>query len=116
MIAFTTADLGLEPLLLDTQYRMHPMICQFPSHWFYNDLLLTGISADDRPAPLGIRWPDPSCPVLLITCNGQESQSSTEGEEMGMSYENAEEARLVMRMLWCIVKSGACSFSLELCC
>ncbi|KAL2164903.1 hypothetical protein VTH06DRAFT_199 [Thermothelomyces fergusii] len=36
-------------LMLDTQYRMHPEICAFPSAEFYNGSLLTGIRPTARP-------------------------------------------------------------------
>ena len=44
---------GLAPILLDTQYRMHPRIAEFPSQLFYNGLIQSGITAADRPLPLG---------------------------------------------------------------
>lgn len=33
---------GVEPLLLDTQYRMHPRIAEIPSELFYNKRLKSG--------------------------------------------------------------------------
>ena len=40
-------------MLLDTQYRMHPLIADYPSRQFYQGLLHSGISAQDRPLPKG---------------------------------------------------------------
>ena len=44
---------GMGPMLLDTQYRMHPLIAEFPSSRFYSGLLRSGISAQDRPLAKG---------------------------------------------------------------
>ena len=41
--------LGMEPCLLDTQYRMHPDIAALPSAQFYNGRVTTGIQPDSRP-------------------------------------------------------------------
>ncbi len=38
-------------LLLDTQYRMHPFIAEWPSAAFYGGKLKSGITAADRPIP-----------------------------------------------------------------
>ncbi len=55
-------------MLLDTQYRMHPLIAEFPSSRFYSGLLRSGISAQDRPLakgkPLNIL-------TLLTHCNAR---------------------------------------------
>jgi hypothetical protein len=42
---------GLMPLLLDTQYRMHPAISAFPSAFFYGGQLKDGVKAADKPVP-----------------------------------------------------------------
>lgn len=44
----------LAPLLLDTQYRMHPVIAAFPSRTFYKGALLSHPTSADRPAPAGM--------------------------------------------------------------
>lgn len=36
-------DAGVEPLLLDTQYRMHPLIAHMPSMLFYGGRLQSGL-------------------------------------------------------------------------
>ena len=45
---------GVAPCVLDTQYRMHPAIAEFPSDCFYGGRIRDGITALDRPAPLGL--------------------------------------------------------------
>ncbi len=45
---------GLAPVLLDMQYRMHPLIAEYPSALFYKGKLKTGISAEERPLPQGV--------------------------------------------------------------
>jgi superfamily I DNA and/or RNA helicase len=49
--------MGITPMLLDTQYRMHPVIAQFPSMHFYGSCLKSHPSPEERLAPLGLHWP-----------------------------------------------------------
>ncbi len=45
-------------IMLDTQYRMHPSICEFSSNQFYGGNLLTGIERAHRPlSPSMFPWP-----------------------------------------------------------
>lgn len=44
---------GVKPLLLDVQYRMHPLIADLPSKMFYSGLLMSGVNAAERPLPRG---------------------------------------------------------------
>ena len=44
---------GVRPLLLDMQYRMHPLIADLPSQLFYAGRLMSGVSAAERPLPTG---------------------------------------------------------------
>jgi superfamily I DNA and/or RNA helicase len=62
---------GLQPLLLDTQYRMHPAISAFPSLLFYGSKLRDGVAAADKP-PAQARGARPSVepPVLRLACTG----------------------------------------------
>lgn len=46
---------------------MHPLIADFPSARFYEGLLLSGISAQDRPLPKGVAFIIPSLCSLLAT-------------------------------------------------
>ena len=57
---------GVVPLLLDTQYRMHPAISQLPSDLFYAGRLADGTPAEDRPALEGFPWPHPGMPVAMV--------------------------------------------------
>lgn len=49
-------DSGVEPWLLDTQYRMHPAIAELPNLLFYDGRIRTGIKAHQRPTPAGISF------------------------------------------------------------
>jgi len=53
-------------IMLNTQYRMHPMIAAWPSHQFYGGNLFSGVSADMRPPARGFTWPRPDVPVAFF--------------------------------------------------
>lgn len=95
---------GLVPQLLDTQYRMHEEISSFASHWFYDGKLKTGVNIRDRPMPKGIKWANPTCPVLLAVCQGTEEVVQT--GQSNRSYRNRIEAKLVMRVLSHVLAPG----------
>ena len=56
---------GIQPMLLDTQYRMHPAIAEFPSAAFYRSRLKSSPRPADRPAPQG---PPPHSHVSSRSC------------------------------------------------
>ena len=62
---------------LNSQYRMHPLISDFPNKKFYNGLIENGISEIDRVGFLD--------PIIFIDINSKENKKGT-------SYENEKEA------------------------
>jgi regulator of nonsense transcripts 1 len=58
-------DGGLESLLLEVQYRMHPKIAEFPSKQFYDGQIVSGITISDR-ALVKVRAA-PTCTRLRAT-------------------------------------------------
>eukprot|EP00963_Diacronema_lutheri_P011733 scaffold1440_cov332-Pavlova_lutheri.AAC.33 len=94
--------IGLEPHLLDTQYRMHSSIQAFPSMQFYGGQLKSGILDADRPPPRGFPWPNKSMPVCFVNCSlGEEKHA-----EGGTSYQNVQEAKLVVTILNQMIQEG----------
>ena len=87
-------ELGVTTQLLTTQYRMHPIISEFPSARFYNHQLTDGVSAADRPAPAGVLWPDWDHPVAFIPLDGRERLAGD-----GASRDNPEEAAMVTEVV-----------------
>ena len=57
---------GMQPSLLNEQYRMHPKIAEFSSNRFYGGKVQTEVSAESRPIPRGYNWPNPQMPVVFI--------------------------------------------------
>ena len=51
-------DIGVPNCILNTQYRMHPHISQFPNCEFYDSYLIDGITCDDREYP-NFSFPSP---------------------------------------------------------
>lgn len=59
--AATSPNTSIERVMLDTQYRMHPDICRFPSSEFYQDQLLTGTGCRNIVVPPSkFPWPAPT--------------------------------------------------------
>jgi DNA polymerase III delta prime subunit len=83
---------GIKPVMLNTQYRMHPSISFFPSQNFYNSLLLNGIGDKHRPPILGFPWPNPNIRVSFVNVTGDE-------EMEGSSYFNRLEINMVLDIL-----------------
>jgi hypothetical protein len=86
---FSMFESGIRPksILLNTQYRMHPDICQFVSEAFYEGKLKSGITAEDRVIPHEI-FDGKALAYINVTKNrGTESG--------GMSKSRVSEARLI---------------------
>ena len=93
--------MGIEPMLLDTQYRMHPAISDFPNRIFYEGRLVDGITAADRPNPAGLLWNDWEVPMAFLPVNGDELLSPD-----GASKENPAEAGWVAKILENLLHAG----------
>ena len=94
-------DMGIEPLLLTTQYRMHPAISKFPNQQFYSNKLIDGVNSENRPAPAGLLWPDWENPVAFVPVNGGETVSPD-----GTSRENPLEVSWVLKILEDLLEAG----------
>lgn len=91
---------GVRPCLLDTQYRMHPLIAEFASAAFYNGRLKNGISHIYRKPPEGFAWPQRQMPVAFINLEKGEEKRD------GSSYTNPIEAEKTMWALLEVTKNG----------
>ncbi|MED5267952.1 MAG: DEAD/DEAH box helicase family protein, partial [Candidatus Thermoplasmatota archaeon] len=94
-------DMGIKPLLLNTQYRMHPSISEFPNSQFYGGMLEDGVNESEREAPPGMLWPDWDSPLAFLPVDGDELLSPD-----GASKENAAEASWVVKILMGFVDDG----------
>ena len=94
-------DLGIEPLLLTKQYRMHPAISKFPNQQFYSNKLIDGVNAENRSAPAGLLWPDWDNPVAFIPVDGGEVVSPD-----GTSRENPVEVSWVLKITEDLLDAG----------
>lgn len=95
---------GVPPYMLDTQYRMHPAISQFPSDLFYGGLLQNGVSAPERRPLAGFPWPVPEFPVAFMPIYGQELDD-------GVSKYNVEEAQAAVQAVQMLLQGGQCTAS-----
>ena len=93
--------MGIEPMLLDTQYRMHPAISDFPNRIFYEGRLVDGIRVADRPNPAGLLWNDWEVPMAFLPVNGDELLSPD-----GASKENPAEVGWVAKILENLLQAG----------
>ncbi|XP_022243255.1 regulator of nonsense transcripts 1-like isoform X3 [Limulus polyphemus] len=94
--------LGIRPLRLEVQYRMHPQLSKFPSNFFYEGSLQNGVYADERKMEgVDFPWPQPDKPMFFYACQGQEEIAGS-----GTSYLNRTEASLVEKLTTRFLKSG----------
>ncbi len=93
--------LGAPSTMLTTQYRMHPVIREWPSERFYGGQLEDGVSAEERSAPAGFVWPDWDAPVAFVPVEGSEDTSPD-----GASKQNMDEAGLAVRVVDMLLSGG----------
>ena len=99
-------EMGLQPFVLNTQYRMHPSISLFPNSQFYGGILEDGVSESERMAPSGLLWPDWDRPVAFLPVGGAEVLSPD-----GASKENPEEVAWVVKILIDLLNPGDLAIS-----
>ena len=101
--------IGIRPIRLQVQYRMHPALSEFPSNMFYEGSLQNGVTEDDRkllnlPEFAGkedFPWPVPSKPMFFYSITGMEEISSS-----GTSYLNRTEASYVEKCVTHLLRMG----------
>ena len=92
---------GLNSTMLTTQYRMHPVLREFPSARFYENRLEDGCTSDQRPPPAGFLWPDWDHPMAFIPVDGAE-----EVDDEGKSRSNRDEAGKVLGIVDSLLAMG----------
>jgi regulator of nonsense transcripts 1 len=97
--------LGVHPIRLQVQYRMHPCLSVFPSNTFYEGTLQNGVTEEERahdPGCVDFPWPQPATPMMFWVNSGTEEIASS-----GTSYLNRTEAMNVERVVTHYLKGGA---------
>eukprot|EP00978_Attheya_sp_CCMP212_P015350 scaffold39593_cov61-Attheya_sp.AAC.1 len=101
--------IGIRPIRLQVQYRMHPALSEFPSNMFYEGSLQNGVSEADRqlldmPGFKGkedFPWPVPNKPMFFYSISGIEEISAS-----GTSYLNRTEASYCEKIVTHLLKMG----------
>ena len=92
---------GLSSSMLTTQYRMHPILREFPSARFYENRLEDGCTPAQRPPPAGFLWPDWDRPMAFVPVEGVEDT-----DEEGKSRFNRDEAGKVLTVVNDLLAAG----------
>jgi regulator of nonsense transcripts 1 len=94
--------LGLRPVRLQVQYRMHPCLSEWPSNTFYEGSLQNGVTANDRSNDgIDFPWIDPDRPMMFYSCQGSEEIAAT-----GTSFLNRTEATACEKVVTTLVRGG----------
>ncbi|EHN02669.1 Ecm32p [Saccharomyces cerevisiae x Saccharomyces kudriavzevii VIN7] len=82
-------------LMLDTQYRMHPKISEFPIKKIYNGELRDGVTGKQK------GWPGVEHPLFFYHCDlGSESRvRSAQRDIVGFTYENKHECGEIVKIV-----------------
>lgn len=94
--------LGVRPIRLEVQYRMHPCLSEFPSQTFYDGSLQNGVTLNER-VYLGMDfpWPRSDLPLFFYNSTGAEEISVS-----GTSYLNRTEASNIEKLVTYLLKCG----------
>lgn len=93
--------LGIKPIRLLIQYRMHPELSMFSANRFYNGELRNGVTETDRDIGLDINWPSPGKPIFFWNVQGFEEISPS-----GTSYINRIEVMKIDEVITMMIKKG----------
>lgn len=95
--------LGIRPIRLQVQYRMHPCLSEFPSVTFYEGSLQNGVTNFDRiQTAVSFTWPIPETPMFFYATGGREEFSAS-----GTSFLNRVEASSVEKIVTQFLAAGA---------
>lgn len=94
--------LGIRPIRLQVQYRMHPCLSEFPSNMFYEGTLQNGVTTQERLRKhVDFPWPVAETPMFFYSNLGQEEISTS-----GTSYLNRTEASNCEKVVTHFMKAG----------
>ena len=94
-------SLGIRPVRLQVQYRMHPELSIFPSNTFYEGTLQNGVTVGDRDSKNDFPWPNRAKPMFFLNLYGVEEISAS-----GTSYLNRTEVVQIEKIVYHFLKSG----------
>lgn len=96
-------NLGIRPIRLQVQYRMHPALSEFPSNTFYEGTLQNGVTAVERVnhTLADFPWPSAEAPMFFYNSVGQEEISGS-----GTSFLNRMEATVCEKIVTLLLKMG----------
>lgn len=90
------------PIRLEVQYRMNPILSEFPSNMFYEGSLQDGVTIEDRLiADSTFPWPIADTPMMFWGNYGKEEISGS-----GSSFLNRVEAMNVEKLVTRLFKDG----------
>lgn len=94
--------LGVVPVRLQVQYRMHPALSEFPSNMFYEGSLQNGVTMQQRiRRDVDFPWPVGERPMMFWSNLGNEEISAS-----GTSYLNRTEASNVEKIVTRFFRAG----------
>ena len=94
-------SLGLTPITLNVQYRMHPVLSAFPNKYFYHGMLHNGVNGNDRNLHVEFTWPQSDKPMMFHASFGHEEISGS-----CTSFLNRDEASIVEKIATKFIKAG----------
>ncbi|KAL6755047.1 AAA domain-containing protein [Haematococcus lacustris] len=92
---------GVMERSLVMQYRMHPVLREFPSNTFYGGRLVEDpqhMPAMDLPKLGGMVWPRPDYPVAFFDMAGRQERGNLDASGP-QSWRNEEEASVALRLM-----------------